>query len=419
MKTAQNALAANHDSHAALGLFVAANLKRENQLPDGMDDPIYGSANYTPSFYATVFGTRICRDVLAMAIDAGDTVLVRDAIEALSQTTGGSNLFAGAGGESPLLAALQYPDRRVRYDAALVLGKALPKDSFAGDFSVVPMLGSAIRAGAQTFALVLANNDETRRVNVDRLMELNFTIVGQAGNLDQAAVDLAQAIGVDLVIVQESVPPRALPDLVTQIRAQPKTAVAAIVIIADAIEVPSLELEFANNRWVKITADVGDEAFSLVVDEALERASGGRITEAEAEMYAFEAMGALRDIAVSNSAVYDIADAEPALMDALTNRYGGAKLLIARTLTYIDSAQVQRRLFDAALEGDQDQVELLNNVADSIKRWGYKCEPRHLDGLLAIIANSTSEVAEAAARVHGAINLPPVSALNLLPEQKQ
>ena len=79
---------------------------------------------------------------------------MRDAIAALSKTTGGSNLFARTTGRQPLLEALSYPDRRVQYEAALTLGNAMPQQRFAGDQAVVPTLASAVRQGGKAMAVV-------------------------------------------------------------------------------------------------------------------------------------------------------------------------------------------------------------------------------------------------------------------------
>ena len=72
----------------ALATFVAADLRRENQLGAGETDPFAADATYTPQFFATAAGSTIGRDVLAMAIDANDTALIRDAILAMGQTVG-------------------------------------------------------------------------------------------------------------------------------------------------------------------------------------------------------------------------------------------------------------------------------------------------------------------------------------------
>ena len=67
MQTSLDALRHDSKNELALATFVASDLRRENQLPDGESDPVFGDLGYTPDFYATVFGTSTCLEVLGMA----------------------------------------------------------------------------------------------------------------------------------------------------------------------------------------------------------------------------------------------------------------------------------------------------------------------------------------------------------------
>ena len=72
--------------------------------------------------------------------------------------------------------------------------------------------------------------------------------------------------------------------------------------------------------------------------------------------------------------------------------------------------------FDTALSGSDDQqIELLQRCADSVKRFGNMIEQRHIDALVDLVLNTDGEIAEAAARVHGALNLPTSTAIQLIP----
>jgi hypothetical protein len=50
----------------------------------------------------------------------------------------------------------------------------------------------------------------------------------------------------------------------------------------------------------------------------------------------------------------------------------------------------------------------------SARRFGSKAEQRHVDGLLQLVMNSTGDSADAAARLHGALNLPSANAVKLI-----
>jgi DNA-binding response OmpR family regulator len=417
MRLAARALELNPGNRAALGLYVASNLKRENDLPLGAADPIFGERKYSPEFYATVFGTGICQDVLARAVDTNDTPLVRDAIAALVKTTGGGNLFGAESARQPLLEALYYPDRRVQYEAALTLGRALPERSFDGDYRVVPLLASAVRTGNQSFALVVADVEENRRGEVTALEGLNFTIAGAEDSVDAVRGAIDESIGVDLVVVRLDSADAAV-EAVTRLRATNKVAAAPILIIASAVDVPSLKLHFRDKSNVAVTRPVSGEPYELVVNALLARASGGRMTDAEAEAYAFEALAVLEDVAISCSPAYEIADAELALIDALATRTGRARLLVAGILARIDSDRAQRVLFDAALDASGgERIDMLQNVAASVKRFGDRAEVRHTAALLDLVANSTGSTADAAAELYGALNMSTAEAVGLIHEQ--
>jgi hypothetical protein len=418
MRMAARALGHDRDDRTALSYFVAANLRRENDLPAGETDPIYGEAQYSPDFYATVFGTGVCRDVLALAIDATNTPLVRDAIGALSETTGGANLFSPDAGRQPLLESLSYPDRRVQYEAALVLGAALPSQSFGGDNRVVPILASAVRTGNQQFAIVIADDEENRQQATISAEGQGFTIVGAEGSVQALQGAIADAVGIDLVVIWMS-EADAAEDAVQQLSQGARTAASPMLVIAPGVDVPGLRRGFRDNPRVMVTRPGIDETtFGGVVDALLQRAVGGRMTETESEVYAIESLSRLQDIAISGNQVYSLSDAESALLDALDQRSGGVRLLVADILALIDSSRAQRALFDAALAASGgEQIDLLDRVAESVKRHGNYAEPRHIAALVDLIENSSGSTAEGAARVHGALNLPSTDAIELIFDQ--
>ncbi len=417
MRTSARALKIDAGNAHAIDLFVAANLKRENDLPQGASDPIYGANPYTPEFYATVFGTQTCLNVLGMAIDGLNTPLVRDAITALSKTTGGANLFSRGQGRQPLLESLNYPDRRVQYEGALTLAKALPSQAFAGDSNVVQILASAVRMGNKSLVLVISDDDENRKTSVAQLERLGFGIVGAGPTLSAVQSDVARSVGVDLIAVRLNNADDAQ-KTIAALRSVPKTSAAPVVLVAGGADMAVLRPIYQDDVRVNLVVPgLQDAAFTSAVESVMLRAAGGRMTDAEAEEYAIKALSALRDIAITRTSVYRVADAESALVDALATRTGGVRLLVADTLALIDSETSQRKLFDAALGATADeQVDLLARVADSVRLNGDHAEMRHVEALLALIENAKGATADAAAAVHGALNLPTSGAVKLIPQ---
>jgi hypothetical protein len=417
MRNSAHAVSLDPTNTDALSILVAANLKRENELPEGDADPVYGDLQYTPEFYATIYGTRTSQQVLGMAIDKLDTPLVRDAIAALSETTGGSNLFV-TNSRQPLLEALTYPDRRVQYESALTLAYALPQQTFTGDQAVVPLLASAVRMGAKSLAIVIADDAENRSQTIKDLEALNFQVVGSGGGVHEVQQDIAGAVGVDLVVIRLRGADEVR-DAINSLRNIPKTSAAPTLIVAGALDKPALALDVRDDRRLHLaTPSTQEGAFAAAIETVMTRGAGGRMTEAESEEYAIRSLGALRDVAISRCPAYSIVDAESALIDALAVRQGGTRLMVADILAMMESDNAQRTLFDAAFAAtDAEQIELLERVAESVRRSGDRAEKRHIAALVELLSDSTGQLAEAAAEVHGALNVPTSDAIKLLPDQ--
>ncbi|MCA9296560.1 MAG: hypothetical protein KC983_08580 [Phycisphaerales bacterium] len=417
MQYASNAMTLEPANVRALSLFVAANLNRENDLPQGEDDPVFGDLPYSPDFFATVFGTRVCQDVLGMALDRVDTPLVRDAIKALSQTTGGANLFDPGTGRQPLLEALTYPDRRVQYEAALTLARALPERRFVGDAMVVPILASAVRTAGVSYGLVIANDVEIRQTMADMFDQTNFTMVGAEPNYTAAIPAIEDAIGIDLIVVQLATARDAM-RTVDELRGNPRTLATPILVRVAPNELVATQNRYIDDSRVLVVAfGGGSDAFEAGTEQLLRDAVGGRLSDADAEVYAIESLSALRDVAINRSPAFRVVEAEPALLEAFSTRSGGMRMLVADILALLGTSQSQHALFDAALSETEpfDQVELLDRVAASVRKHGNLAERRHIDALVELIGKASGDVAEAAARVHGALNVFDSDAISLVP----
>jgi len=91
-------------------------------------------------------------------------------------------------------------------------------------------------------------------------------------------------------------------------------------------------------------------------------------------------------------------------------------MLVADILALRNSARAQQALADAALDAEgREQIDLLTRTADSVKRFGHRLEDRHVSGLMDLVVSSSGDTAEAAAVLHGALNLPPINAIDLIP----
>ncbi|MCH2148055.1 MAG: HEAT repeat domain-containing protein [Phycisphaerales bacterium] len=412
MRCAASALQYDPRDRAAISQFIASNLRRENVI-DNMsgdwDDPIFGDLAYSPQFYATVHGSGAGQDVLAMAIDSRDTPLVRDALSALSRTTGSGNLFNEYLDRQPLLDAMQYPDRRVQYETALILAHALPQSPFAGAYRVVPTLASAVRTGGDEYAVVIAETPEDQRAAANRLEAMGFNVVGMGTSADELVDSISRAAGIDLAVIRTTSMETDSADL-AELRRNPKTSATPVMLVVQAGDMPAFKNTYRADSMVGVSrAGITENAFAAATEALMQKGAGGRLTKVDAEIYAMESLGALREIALARPGAYAIGDAESSLIESLRTRTGGTRLLVAEILSLIESERSQQALLDAALAEDvgPDRIPLLDHSAASIRRYGNRSHRRHVEELRYLIDNSSGDVADATARVHGAMSLPP------------
>ena len=193
-------------------------------------------------------------------------------------------------------------------------------------------------------------------------------------------------------------------------RRNPKTSATPVMLIGQAGDMPAYKNAYRNDSVVGVSrAGISQDAFAAAVESLMKTGAGGRLTKLDSEIYAMESLGALREIALARPGAYAIGDAESALIESLQSRTGGTRLLVAEILAMIESERSQQALLDAALaeEVGPDRIPLLDHAGASIRRYGNRSHQRHVQELQYLIDNSSGDVADAAARVHGALNLSP------------
>lgn len=413
MKMAQAALGFDDGSADALSLFVASDLRRGNDMSDGMTDPIFGDQSYSAEFFATAVGPGTTQDVLAMALDQFDTALVNDALVALGDTTGRANLFVGS--RLPLLECLRYPDRRVQYRAALVLANALPKQSFPGDDAVVPLLGSAVRDSGAMFGIVVASNDEDRRTYGSDLQAMGFTVLDGGDSYDTVRTQLGRSVGLDLVVVRGD--SALIRETVKGLRNDNLSAAVPVIACTNAADEMDLGNDFSGDRATMIWTAGGDQqAFMNAATALLKRTGGASMDEGEALEFALASLDALARVAASDSTVLEVASARAALLEALANGDGHMHLLVADVLSMIPGSDAQQALIDSALAAsdEMEQIDMLDLVAASARRFGNQAAPRQVSALQDMIGSSQGDVADAAGRAFGALNVGPRQAVELI-----
>ena len=126
----------------AIGLWQAAYFKAESA---GVDMPNYfGPGHADAMTYATTAGPEYLHQALGRSIKDRNAYVALGAIEALATTAGEKSLLFRIGSTQPLVFALSFNDRAVKYSAAIAIAAAGPVARFPESKLVVANLAQAL-----------------------------------------------------------------------------------------------------------------------------------------------------------------------------------------------------------------------------------------------------------------------------------
>lgn len=420
MQLARRALALDPSDRWALAYFVAANLRRENLLPDGAVDPVFGSERFPAQFYATAAGPSVLERVLGLALESGDAKLALRAIDGLAFTAGLTSLFeplSDVEGEEPVLTALEFPQIDVRFRAALVLVNAMPRQTFVGHADVVPILAAMVAEGPARRGLVIAPSGEERESLEQALAAVGYRTAVSGANFSELTAQLGAARGVEVILLSGA--PSSILSSMRLIRANPLSQNAPVVVLCSQTDREAVSKALVgDSRTLVSSHEVGSAEFPRDLAQIEAAAFGGQMSEPDALTQTAEALTALARIGDSaRSDVFSLRTAEAPLLGALNGATGALRLEIAQVVARIDSAGAQRSLMALALAAaDDDRVGLLNAVAASARRFGNLLDPGQITALRESIRQGGQGAAEtvAAGELYGALNLPPDETVQLI-----
>lgn len=408
MRVSKRALQLNPQMSSAVSLWLAANFRRENNLPQGEMDPSYDKSLQSAAYYATVYGPRHVHPVLQRAMGDGDSELALDAIKALYNTAGEASLINTGGSIQPLIAAMSYPDRRVRYEAALAIARANPSNAFPGSGQVVPVLADAVRRVDKPVVLLLAADRQKLNVLGSLVAGLKARVI-QADTVETAAAQVAMVPGVDLVVVEGK--ETAILSAVSGSRNHYKLKASPILALSQTNDRIALTRRFVDDKLVVVTDRAADEAsLGAAVAQAAGLAAGRKLDDKQAENYAVQALAQLQQITIDSTRnVFSVGDAKPALLEALGDTRVPVVLGAAKVLERVGSSDSQQALGTAAIDtklGAAVQVALLKNLAAHARYFKPQLSQAQVGLLLKLVGESSGEIADAAAEAYGSMNLP-------------
>jgi hypothetical protein len=304
----------------------------------------------------------------------------------------------------------------VQYEAALTLASTLPANSFTGSYRVVPILASAVRSSGELFAIVVGKDADTRRETTAFLGTNGWTVVGQGNTASEAIEATGVVPGIDLAVVLVSDAAQGI-SVIEELTSFPETTVTPALVLTSGSDSQILSNELGHLDMVETAdANVSESAMLSIIEDLLAKASGGRLSYEEQHAFSNRALKVLRDIALADT-ILEVDDATGTLIDALAIADFDSQTVIAQTLSMIDDSLAQGALINAALEdGDIDhRVMLLNEAAGSVRRWGNKASDWQIEMVIDLAENANGYLADAAARLNGALDHPNTSVMMFLP----
>jgi HEAT repeat protein len=146
MRTCEMALKADPNIGKAIGLWIGAFFKAE---ATGLPMPEYFGPNHADAMtYATTAGPEYLHEALERALKHKEAYVALHVVEALGLSAGEKSLMYRIGTKQPLVEALSFDDRAVRYSASLAIGSAGPTEKFPERDLVVQLLAQALRGDA-------------------------------------------------------------------------------------------------------------------------------------------------------------------------------------------------------------------------------------------------------------------------------
>jgi hypothetical protein len=420
MRACEYALRLGGGQGDALSLWLAANYKREVELPEGETDVTRLPNQPDAHYYGVVTGSRYLNNALARALRDRNAPVSLKVIRSLQEIAGESNMFSGDANR-PLIAAMQYPDRLVRFEAAFALAGALPQRPFDGQEMVVPLLAEALSQTGQPTVFIVMPSENQVNTMVEALRASDYNVAG-ATTPEAAIANAAQLPAIDAFVVMEDLGPEQVDRLFAMARANARLRGAARIVMTRTGASRYEQLR-VNDPLMFTTTAAEPEGLKSAVEAARARTGSLPVDPEVATEYAVRAGLLLQQVAISRGQVYDVSAAKVPLLASLNDQRPQIVMLSGSVLGLLNDREAQAGLLQFAQEAETDdevRISLYNSLATNAKFFGNLLEQQQVQALQQVVDEAENlDVRSAAAEAHGALNLPADQAKGLIVEQSQ
>ncbi|HWB53355.1 MAG TPA: HEAT repeat domain-containing protein, partial [Tepidisphaeraceae bacterium] len=243
MRECEYSLKLDPSMEKALSLWLSGNYDREAKLRHGQSDPTRQPNQPDANYYGVAAGAQYLNAVLARALHDHNSPVALRAVRSLNVIIGTSNMFSGDSGQ-PIVDAMSYSDRQIRFEAAMAIAGALPQKRFSGQDRVVPILAQALtQSGKPNLLVVLPTQNDINEVA--QAFKKEYSVDG-ATSVASALNDAAAMNNVDVVVISEDLPSADIDKLLTMSRKMPQLASAAKLIVTHSPASPYAELTLSD-----------------------------------------------------------------------------------------------------------------------------------------------------------------------------
>jgi hypothetical protein len=406
-------------SDDALGLWLAANYKREAELPEGQTDTTRPE-NYPAGHYWGVSGgARYLEAALARAIKDRNAAVAFRAVRSLQGIVGQSNLNANAA--NPLVLATQFPDRKVRFESAFALAAAMPTAPFEGAQRVVPLLAEALAQTGQPSVVVVAPSQDEVNKLVDALKGVGFAAAG-ASTAEGAASGAVTLPAVDVILVTDDLGAGNIDQLFIMASQNAKLAGAARLVMTKTTA-SVFETRKVSDPLLSTTTASDPEGLKGAIEAARTKSGALTLDPALATDYATRAGTLMLEVGSARQNVYPLAPARVTLMGALSDPRPEIVKLAGQVLGLVNDKEAQSSLLAGAqndANADEVKISLYKSLASNARNFGNLLDAGQVSALEKVVAEVTNlDVRSAAAEARGALNLPADQAKKLVVEQSK
>jgi hypothetical protein len=324
-------------------LYLATLLEKaayDNGLDRPLDEKNAAVAEAKP------FGVKAVEETMQLAIAHGHPAAAAAAARILGEIGNARELLHNRVGPSPLAAALQSPDRRLRMAALEAIVRLQPATPFAGSSYVPQALGFFAGSGGFPRALVGCPNAAEARSLAGRLSAAGFQ-VDTFTNGKELLLQAAQSPDYEVALIDMTIDRPTADLLLQQLRHDPRTASLRVGLLAKENHLDRAERLAKLDGLAKAFSRPQDEkAFTWQLGQLATLTPDEFVSFKTRQQQAARALDLLAELSRSSSNVFNLRGVQNCIIAAAYNPRLAVKA--AGVLADINSTQSQQTLIEVA-----------------------------------------------------------------------